>query len=188
MKTLALALAAALALAPARAAAQPAVPSHAPVRGEAQAPVTIVVFADFTSETAARAMIVLAGLRESRPERVRVAFRHHPAEASGPGMVDRAARAAHAQGRFWELHDLIFANQDRLTREDLIAMAEQIGLDVPQFTAALDADAADEVIRRDMEAATSLRLSAELALLVNGNPFEGALRLEALRAAVDAAK
>ncbi|HEX4912744.1 MAG TPA: thioredoxin domain-containing protein, partial [Vicinamibacterales bacterium] len=108
------------------ASTQPQAPSTA--FGPEDAPLTLTVFSDFACEPCAHFAVVLQGVIEARPDTVRVVFRHLPAEDSRGREAHVASLAAAEQGRFAEFHNLAFANQDRLTREDAVSMAEQLGL------------------------------------------------------------
>ena len=166
---LVLALAASSAQSAGATAAAVEVPAHAPVRGDADAPIPVVLFSDLGSDRASRAAIVLRRLVELRPERVRVVFRHLGAQTDA--AVHLAARAAHAQGRFWEYHDLLVANVNRRDVRDLIGMAVQLGLDEGSMTAALQAREGQPAVAKDMEAAKGLKLPPTgAAVFVNGQP------------------
>src|SRR5262245_30773542 len=81
---------------------------------------------------------MLVRLLEQYPEQVRLVFKHNPlAMHKDAALAHEAALAAGLQGKFWEMHNLLFANQKHLTRFDLINYAKQLQLDVPEFTAAL---------------------------------------------------
>jgi protein-disulfide isomerase len=175
--TLAVALAGVLLMSQAGPAA---VPDHAPVRGAADARTTVLVFADFDAQPAVRAAVVLRRFQENHPADVRVVFRHHP--SNGVTLTDRAARAAAAQGRFWEMHDLLFGNPERRSEADLIGMARQIGIDVDLFAKALAGPAGDAAIKADEEEAARLKLPAGLAVFVNGQPLTGPITLKLLEA------
>jgi protein-disulfide isomerase len=171
---------AALVLAP---AASGTLPAHVPVRGPADAPVLVTVFADLRAPAASRAAIVIQALLEERPAGVRVAFRHHPARGVADA-VDHAVRAAGAQDRFWEMLGLVLANQDRASLHDVSGMARQLGLDVPAFAAALAASAGADAIEADVADARRLRLPDGLAVFVGETPVALPLTLDGLRAAV----
>jgi protein-disulfide isomerase len=102
-------------------------------------------------------------------------------------MAAEATEAAHAQGAFWEMHDLLFEHQDALRLSDLVGYAEQLGLDSATF--------ADEVRRRahaarvssDVDGADLSGVSGTPTFFVNGRRHQGAFDLETLSAAVKAA-
>lgn len=180
----AIAIAAAIA-APAAAQEAGSLPGHVPVRGSADAAIVVTVFADVRAPVAARAAVVLRALHEEQPREVRIAFRHHPADGV-PDAADHALRAAHAQGKFWEMHDLVLGNQDRSTLADLAGMARQLGLDVAAFSAAMSSAAGADAIEADVTEARRLDLPADLAVFVDGTPVHLPLTLPALKAAIAA--
>jgi protein-disulfide isomerase len=160
----------------------------APIRGAADAPVTLVMFSDFQCGFCLRVNPTVTQLLQRYPGKVRVAFKHFPIEGHDAApLAHRAAMAAQAQGKFWEMHDRIFANQRAMSRDDLIAHATALGLDVPRFTAALDAPAATALLERNHAEGEALGVDGTPTFFVNGTPLVGAQPLEAFAAAVDKA-
>lgn len=96
-----------------------------------------------------------------------------------------AAEAAHRQGKFWEMHDLIFANQKQLTQEAYEGYARQLGLDVARFRA----DAASALVKQrvddDIKDASSLGISGAPAFFINGRFLNGAQPFEAFKKLID---
>ncbi|MGE5243773.1 MAG: DsbA family protein [Betaproteobacteria bacterium] len=154
-------------------------------RGPENARVTIVEFADFTSEASARLAFMLEALSARYPDDVRVVFRHN-VDQSRPDavLVHEAALAAAAQGRFWEMADLIFSNQNHLQRADLERMAGQLGLDAKRFDADLDSQPYDDVLLRDRQEAASAGVRDVPTCMLNGRRFDWPLTLEQLKKAV----
>lgn len=128
------------------------IPLHgSPQAGATSAEIAIVEFTDFECPYCAKFNVEL--MPQLRSEfvdtgRVRVSFRHFPlAMHRQARLASLAANCANGQGRFWEYQDLLFADQRRLGREDLVEKAEQSGLKVPAFTTCLDSG--DEAVARD---------------------------------------
>jgi protein-disulfide isomerase len=159
-----------------------------PVRGAAEAPVTLVMFSDFQCGFCQRVNPTLAQLLEQYKGKVRVVFKHLPIEGHylAP-LAHRAAIAADEQGKFWEMHDRLFADQRAMTRGDLLAHAQALGLDVPRFTATMDAERTGAVVARDEGEAERAGVRGTPTFFVNGTPLLGAQPLEAFAAAVDKA-
>jgi protein-disulfide isomerase len=159
-----------------------------PVRGPATAPVTIVAFSDLQCSFCARANATVEKVLAQYPGRVRWVFKHYPLEfhADAP-LAHRASIAAHQQGRFWEMHDAIFAKQRTMKRADLLAHAAALGLDVPRFTADLDDDRGAAVIARDMKEGAALGIDGTPTFFINGQPVVGAQPYEQFVVAVDKA-
>jgi protein-disulfide isomerase len=162
--------------------------SGSPARGPADAPVTIVEFSDLQCGYCARASSVVARVVSQYPDRVRWVFKHYPLEfhADAP-LAHRAALAARQQGRFWEMHDAVFANQRAMKRTDLLAHASRLGLDMPRFTADLDSDRFSKAIDRDMAEGNTAGVNGTPTFFVNGRRLVGAQPYEVIAAAVEQA-
>ena len=85
-----------------------------------------------------------------------------------------AARAAHEQGKFWEYHDRLFQNQQKLSRDDLVRYAREVGLDTGRFESALNAGRSKPVIDADAAEAKSLGATGTPAFFINGRYLSGA--------------
>jgi protein-disulfide isomerase len=120
--------------------ARPVDPVRDHVRGPADAPLTLVEYADFECPFCGRATGVVRELRERFCDDLRYVFRHLPLADVHPHaeLAAQAAEAAAAQGRFWELHDMLFAHQDELEYADLLGYAGALGLDVERFARDLE--------------------------------------------------
>lgn len=155
--------------------------------GPANAPVTIVIFSDFQCPFCAGAAITTRDLVERYGERIRVVFRqfplpfHHNAHAAA-----EASLAAHAQGKFWQMHDRLFANQGDLDRASLTQHAHAIGLHVGTFDAALDSNTYAQAVDSDLELGMELGVNATPTMFVNGARIPNAGDLDALVARIDA--
>jgi protein-disulfide isomerase len=117
---------------------------------------------------------------------VRVVFKHlplgiHPQAA--PAAY--ASEAAHRQGKFWEMHDLIFENQQNMSEQAYVSYAEQIGLDVEKFKADMASDEVKAVIDADSQEANALGVSGTPAFFVNGKHMSGAQPFPAFQALID---
>jgi protein-disulfide isomerase len=162
--------------------------SGVPIRGDANAPVTIVEFSDFQCGFCYRVNPTLAQLLDRYQGKVRLLFKHSPIEGhTAAPLAHRAAYAAQQQGKFWEMHDRIFANQRAMDREALLAHASALGLDLARFTADLDSPRAQAVLDRDQAEAAKVGVDGTPTFFVNGTPLVGAQPLEAFTAAVDKA-
>lgn len=158
----------------------------APAVGPEDAAVTVVEFADFQCPFCARVRGTLERLRSEYPEQVRVVFKHFPLEIHPEAMLaHRAAAAAAAQGRFWELHDRIFAAPGALDRASLVAYARALGLDLEAFERALDGPESEAAVRRDMAEGAALGVRGTPAFFINGRSLSGAQPYEAFRAQVE---
>src|SRR6185295_17234955 len=117
----------------------------APVRGPKGAPVTIVEYSDFQCPFCSRAVEVIKQLDASYKDKFRIAYKHQPLQQLHPNaqLAAEAAMAAHEQGKFWEYHDKLFANQRALDQPSLEKYAQEIGLDINKFKSAVANDSAE---------------------------------------------
>jgi protein-disulfide isomerase len=154
-------------------------------KGAADAPITIVEFSDFQCPFCGRAAKDLRELVGASPE-VTLVFRHFPLDTSCNPNLQRqmhsnaclaayAAECAGKQGRFWEYHDLLFENGQRLGREALVTYAQRVGVDVAAFTQCLDDPATHARVTADVEAAKQAGVNSTPTLFINGRLVEGAL-------------
>jgi protein-disulfide isomerase/peroxiredoxin/uncharacterized membrane protein len=167
-----------------------------PVRGPADAPVTIAVFEDFQCPFCRTLSASIEALAAERP--VRVAWFHYPMDKGcneGPilrTLHDRACAAAMAatcaqeQGRFWEMHDRLFHDPRRLGDRDLLEHALALGLDEAAFRGCMAARDTHARVVADTRVGAALRVTGTPAFFINGRRFGGGLPTEMLRAAVDA--
>jgi RNA polymerase sigma factor (sigma-70 family) len=161
--------------------------ARGPSRGPADAPVTITVFTDMTCVHCGNALGSLDQLWEEYPGKLRVVVKLFPVRGAVAQLPAEAAAAADAQGKFWELHDLMLAHQDDLSRPVLLALAQQAGLDVAAFTAALDHHSFAAQVAADKATAAELEIGAAPTFLVNGKRMTGDLGVRKMRDMVDQA-
>ena len=157
----------------AQAAGTGAVSEAAPVRAvaTAAAPVEIVVYSDFKCPFCAMFAQTIRELQKNGIDGIdtTVTFKHFPLSIHPTApMAHQAALAAGEQGRFWEMHDLLFANQQRVQRSDLIDFARQLGLDMPRFAAALDSEQLRHAIEADVADGEARQITGTPTFYVNG--------------------
>jgi protein-disulfide isomerase len=157
-----------------------------PSRGSDEAKVTIVEFSDFQCPYCSRARGTLARLLEEYKGKVRLVYRHFPlaihAEAE---KAAEASLCAQDQGKFWELHDRMFAEQDKLSVGDLKAAAKDLGLGATTFDACLDEGTKSAAVAADVRAAREVGVQGAPAFFVNGALISGAAPYEQFKAFVD---
>lgn len=160
------------------------------VRGPADAPVTLVEYADFECPYCGQAEPVLRDLLAEFGDGLRYVFRHLPLSDVHPRaqVAAEAAEAAAAQGAFWEMHDLLFAHQGALRPSDLIGYAEQLGLDTERFGDELRRHVHAPRIAEDVDDADRSGVSGTPTVFVNGRRHHGAFDLPTIEAAVRAAQ
>ena len=160
------------------------------VRGPENAPVTIVEYADFECPYCGQAEPALRDLLAEFGDELRYVFRHLPLPDVHPHaeLAAEAAEAAGKQGRFWEMHDLLFAHQDALRPPDLIEYAAELGLDTARVERELRRNDHAARIARDVESAEMSEVSGTPTFFVNGHRHRGAYDLVSLETAVRAAR
>jgi protein-disulfide isomerase len=116
------------------------------------------------------------------PGRVTLRVRHFPIREKHPraDATARAAEAAGRQGRFWEMHDLLFARFERVADDDLMAYAEELGLDVARFAADIADPSLIAAIEEDRESALAAGVTGTPGLLIDGVVYKGFYDREAL--------
>lgn len=144
----------------------------APTRGSPMAQVTVVEFSDFECPYCGRAHPILSQVMSDFEGRVRLVFKHFPLSAHPRAMpAARAAVAAGNQGKFWEMHDLLFEHQRQLEDEDLEAYAEQLGLDLDRFRADMASAETQRRIERDKNEGQRAGVEGTPSFFVNGREF-----------------
>jgi protein-disulfide isomerase len=158
-----------------------------PAKGPAAAPVTVVEFSDFQCPFCARVGPTLKKLEETYPGKLRIVFRDLPLLNihKNAGHAAEAAQCANDQGKFWEMHDRLFANQAKLAPAELKEHAVALGLDATAFNQCLDSGKYTAEWRRDSEEATRLGLSGTPAFFINGRLLSGAQPYEAFAQVID---
>ncbi len=147
-----------------------------PQVGPNDALVTIIEFSDFQCPYCAKVADPLKDGMDSHEGDVRLLFKHFPLNGHKQAApAAHAAWAAHQQGKFWELHDLMFANQRTLGEEDLAGFGKQLGLDTTRYEADRHSDAARASVDADQAAGSKGGASGTPYFLVNGHPYSGAL-------------
>jgi len=189
---------------PAQAAAAPAPPPRrrgpdpskvytvstagAPYKGAEDAKVTVVEFSDFQCPFCSRVGPTLERLIQDYPGDVKVVYRHLPLSfhKQAQGAAE-ASEAAHRQGKFWEMHDNLFANQRSLSDEKYVEWAGELGLDVEKFKQDLKSAPVQNRINKDKQDAASLGVSGTPGFFINGRFLSGAKPYDEFKTLVDQA-
>ncbi len=156
------------------------------IKGPKYAPVTIVEFSDFECPFCSKVVPTYKKILETYPNEVRVLFRHTPLpfHKNAP-LASQAAIEAGTQGKFWEMHDLLFENQKALQRADLDGYAKTLGLDMKKFAKALDSGKHQAQIDADMAAGEAVQASGTPNAFVNGRKLTGAKPFEDFKTVID---
>ena len=156
-----------------------------PSKGPAGAPITIVEFADFQCPYCVKILPTLDQVLEKYGDRVRLVYRQYPLPIHNDAQ--RAAEAslcAQEQGKFWEMHDGMFANQ-RLGADGLKATAAGLGLDAEQFNACLDSGQFADEVATDVAEGSAAGVSGTPAMFINGRFISGAVPFEQITEVID---
>jgi Na+/H+ antiporter NhaA len=168
--------------------AVPVDPTRDHIRGPATASVTIVEYGDFECPNCGQAEPVVRDLLTD--DDIRYVWRHLPLTDVHPQaqLAAEASEAAAAQGKFWEMHDLLLARQDRLRVTDLLQYADELGLDRDQFHDQLKRHVFAGRVARDVESADLSGVSGTPTFFINGQRHYGAYDVQTLTAAVKTAR
>lgn len=169
--------------APRRAALPGAQPAHAV--GPETAPVVLEEFGDFQCPPCGRMHPVVEQLKKDYGNRLRFVYRHFPLQQihKNAFMASRAAEAAAMQGRFWQMHDLIFDNQTQWAdspepRPIFADYARRLGLDAEKFQTDMMSQAVTERIAADQQRGVSLGVGGTPTFILNGRELPGAQTLD----------
>ena len=152
---------------------------QSPIKGPVNAKVTIIEVSEFQCPFCSRVLPTIKKLMETYPKDVRVVFKHNPLpfHQDAP-LASEAALAAGEQGKFWEMHDKLFANQQALKRENLEKYAAELQLDANKFKAALDQGKFKPAIQADQQVSARFGARGTPSFFINGRPLRGAVPFE----------
>lgn len=145
------------------------------LRGNPWAPVIIVEFADFQCPFCRQAQPTLRDLLAKYKGRVSLGFRDFPLRgihAQGQ-LAAKASRCAGEQGKFWEYHDLLFANPDKLKRDGLVEHARSLKLDEKQFDSCLSSGKYEARIEEDLQEGIRAGVAGTPGFFINGSFLNG---------------
>jgi protein-disulfide isomerase len=159
------------------------------VLGPPGAAVEVVEYGDFQCPTCKAAVPGVRMLLNHFQGRIRFAYRHFPLEDAHPLALGaaEAAESAGAQGKFWEMHQLLFDNQPQLDRPHLLRYAESLGLDMARFRAEMDGASHRHRIREQMDVARQSRLRSTPGFFVDRTIQDVSFDMRALFDATEAA-
>jgi len=158
----------------------------APAKGPETAPVTIAEFSEFQCPFCLKADPTLKRITEVYKDHVRVVWKHYPLSIHENAMdAALAAEAARNQNRFWEYHDKLFANQERLEVAQLQQYAKDIGLDMDRFERDRLSPDTKKRVEADVAEADALRVSGTPSFFINGRFVRGAQPFEVLAKIID---
>ncbi|MBL8921757.1 MAG: thioredoxin domain-containing protein [Myxococcaceae bacterium] len=161
-------------------------PDDSPSRGPKLAKVTIVAWSDFQCPFCSRVVPTLKQIEDTYAKDVRVMFRHQPLPFHNNAKIAaEASMAAHEQGKFWPMHDKLFANQQALDRASIERYAQELGLDMGKFKAALDSSKFAKKVEADSAEGMQVGANGTPTFFINGREFVGAQPFEAFKGIID---
>jgi thiol-disulfide isomerase/thioredoxin len=147
--------------------------SDSPSRGPSSAPVTIVEWADFECPHCRHAAPRLEKVVESHPGKVRLVYKFYPLQAHVHGeSAARAAVAAMKQGKFWEMHHVLFEHQEAMEPRDIEKYAKDIGLDFAKFKADWESEATADRVSRDRKQGDVVTINGTPTVYINGREYD----------------
>jgi protein-disulfide isomerase len=166
--------------------ALPVSPDRDHIRGPVDAAVTLVEYGDYECPFCGAAHLVVEAVRDRMGDDLRFVYRHFPLSTVHPHAwaAAEAAEAAGGQGRFWEMHDLLFEDQRHLAIPDLLARADALGLDVDRFEAELLGRVHAEKVQEDFLSGVRSGVPGTPSFFVNGARYDGPADFASLLAAV----
>ena len=157
-----------------------------PVRGVATAPVTIIEFSDYQCPFCARVNPTLEQVRKAYGDQVKIIFKDFP--LPNHAQAPKAAEAAHCageQGKYWEMHDQLFANQRALNVPDLKQHAATLGLDATAFNQCLESGKHAKLVAAGTTQGEAMGVNSTPTLYINGRPLIGAQPFDAFKQVID---
>jgi len=145
------------------------------IAGPDDAPVTLVEYGDYECPYCGMAHPVVKRAQRELGKQLRFVFRNFPLAEAHPHaqIAAQAAEAAGAQGRFWEMHDMIFEHQDALEVKDLLGYAASLGLDAEQIARDLEAGTYVKRVREEFRSGVKSGVNGTPTFFVNGARYDG---------------
>jgi predicted DsbA family dithiol-disulfide isomerase len=158
-----------------------------PSRGDPKAPITIVEFSDFECPFCVRAEESIKKVLEAYPGKVRVVYRDYPLPFHPRAQkASEAALCAQDQGKYWQMHEKLFANQKALEPAQLKQHAKDLGLEAGKFDKCLDSGEKAALVDASKKAGEEAGVSGTPAFFINGRPLSGAQPFEKFKEIIDA--
>jgi protein-disulfide isomerase len=154
--------------------------------GPKEARLTIVEYSDFECPFCGRAADVVGKIREKYGTKVRFVFRQFPLQMHrNADLAAQASLAAHAQGKFWPFHDLLFQNQRDLERASLEKYAQKAGLDMTKLRKALDEHTYESAVQADVKLGSEAHVSGTPSVFIGNERVENAIDFDAFSQEID---
>jgi protein-disulfide isomerase len=157
-----------------------------PVRGPASAVLTLVEFSDFQCPYCYAAAAKLDSVLKAYPGKIKLIFKQFPLDThSQAALAAAAAVAAHRQGKFWPMHDALFAHRRELSRRSILALALNAGLEIKRFELDLDSPETKKAVASDIQDGDRAGVEGTPSIFINGRKYNGGLDLPVIRTVID---
>ncbi len=157
-----------------------------PAFGPDNAKVKIVEYSDFQCPYCSRVVPTLKQIKETYGDKVQITFKNFPLSFHQYAQkAAEAAECANAQGKFWEMHDMMFSKQNALRIDDLKSYAKQLGLDQAKFDSCLDNGEMKAEVERDFQDGVSSGVQGTPAFFINGEFVSGAQPFDKFKEIID---
>jgi protein-disulfide isomerase len=154
---------------------KPPVSKNDHIQGSIDAALELVEYGDYQCPSCRRAHAVVKTIQKKFGNNLKFVFRNFPLSEAHPQakIAAVAAEAAALQGKFWEMHDIIFENQSNLLLPSLVQYAQQLGLDLKQFEADLKNEVLTEKVEADFESGLRSGVNGTPGFFINGEKYSG---------------
>jgi len=159
----------------------------APVKGPAGAKITLVEFSDFQCPYCSKAAFALDELSRKYPSDVRLVYKQYPIAVihSQATLAARASLAANNQGKFWLMHDRMFSNSNKLSKDNILAWAKEFNMDMPRFMKDADSKEIAAAVDKDVKEADDIGVLGTPTVFLNGKRYNGELTVADLGKVID---
>lgn len=165
---------------------QPSICKEDHIRGNKNAPITLVEYGDYQCPYCGRAYPIVEAILDIEGSRLKFVFRHFPLSQIHPNALHAAyaAEAAGLQGKFWEMHGMLFQNQQALEDQDLVAYALALNLDKKKFEVDMFSTNVARKVRNDFMSGIRSGVNGTPTFFINGWRYDGSYEFEYLLAAI----
>ena len=161
-------------------------PDRLPMLGNPNAVVTVVEFVDYQCPFCSRVQTTVKELLKAYPSEIRLVAVPFPLAFHKDALpAAKAAHAAFLQGKFWEMHDALYANQNNLTEDFFISQAQALGLNVSQFKQDYYSESTEKYINKSIKDGQAAKIAGTPSFFINGELFVGAQPLDNFKTAIN---
>jgi protein-disulfide isomerase len=154
---------------------KPPISSKDHIQGNKNAPLELVEYGDYQCPHCGRAYPIIKEVQEAFVDSLKFVFRNFPLSDAHPDAFQAAvaAEAASQQDKFWEMHDIIYENQEQLDWGSLLVYAKKIGLDLPRFKTDVEKDSIIAKVEDDFESGIRSGVNGTPSFFINGEKYDG---------------